>query len=122
MCDELSKVQCLLQFGLQNPMQKNKNKKIDIPLTARFPFSEISNVLVASIRRTSNWTEPEIERQRNNNVNQHQSNSHCLMLTSCSSSLTSLWQDGGPMDGDIFKSYRGGFHDHPHISHQGAPR
>lgn len=43
------------------------------------------------------------------------------MLTSCCSSLTSLWQDGGPMDGDIFKSYRGGFHDHPHISHQGAP-
>lgn len=29
-----------------------------LPLTARFPFSETSNLLVEGMRRTSNWTEP----------------------------------------------------------------
>lgn len=43
-----------------------------LPLTAKFPFSETSNLLVAGMRRTSNWTEPDkkkkqmkVERQRN---------------------------------------------------------
>lgn len=34
-----------------------------LPLTARFPFSETSNLLVAGMRRTSNWTEPERDRK-----------------------------------------------------------
>lgn len=37
--------------------------KIYLPLTARFPFSETSNLLVAGMKRTSNWTEPERSRK-----------------------------------------------------------
>lgn len=29
-----------------------------VPLTVRLPFSETSNLLVAGMRRTSNWTAP----------------------------------------------------------------
>lgn len=35
--------------------------------------------------------------------------------------LTSLWQDGGPVDGDVLKGYRSGFHDNPQTSHQSTP-
>lgn len=34
----------------------------NLPLTARFPFSETSNLLVAGMSRTSSWTEPEWSR------------------------------------------------------------
>lgn len=38
---------------------KQNTQKNYLPLTARFPFSETSNLLVAGMRCTSNWTEPE---------------------------------------------------------------
>lgn len=40
----------------------------------------------------------------------------------CCSALTSLRQDGGPMDGDVLKVYRSYFHDNPQTSQQGTPR
>lgn len=113
-----------------------------LPLTARFPFSETSNLLVAGMRRTSNWTEPERSRKVKREdidrgkirwpLNWKSSSSSVLhnqrspapsLLCShpCCPALTSLWQDGGPMDGDIFKGNRGDFHDNSQISHQGTP-
>lgn len=117
---------------------KQNMYKTYIPLTARFPFSDTSNLLVAGMRRTSNWTEPERNRKFKKEKTENPMNiglevkqllspsqskmwPHHGAQTPCCSSLTCLWQDGGPMDGDIFKGYRGVFHDNPQISHQGTP-
>lgn len=105
--------------------------KNDLPLTVRFPFSETSKLLVASMSRTSNWTEPELEslggkREGEAKSDEHlnwKSGHHISLLYShpCSPALTSLGQDGCPMDGNIFKVYRGDFQVNPQTSRQGTP-